>query len=201
MNLTPTWPSRSRTTETELLRVEQKRGGSIRLQRPLYAPIWAMTLKGALWGAVAVGILKTGDTAVSFFRVNPPLALLWLWLGALIGSPKWKRLILLVGVLVLLVEKDSINFGALFSVIYPLSAGWFGVLAFAAVFGVSAGMPVGTIVGTIRARGAQCAPDREGEGTKPLVWGLLVPAAVFATALIIYLRVLMPYFVRNLSHS
>ena len=167
--------------------------------RPLYAPIWAMTLKGALWGIIAVAILKTLDTAVLFFRVNPPIALLWLWLGALMGSPKWKRQILMVGVIVLFVSRDSINFGALFSVVSSLFGAWFGVMAFAAVFGAGAGMPIGTVVGAIRAPSAKCAPDRESEGTKPLIWGFLVPAAGFAGAAVLYLRVLMPYFIKNFS--
>jgi len=167
--------------------------------RSLYAPIWASTLKGAFWGFIVVGIIKVADTAFLFFRVNPSVALLWLWLGALMGSPKWKRQILMAGVVVLFVARDSIDFGALFHVIQTLFGAWFGVMVFAAVFGASAGMPVGTIVGAIRARNAQCAPDHRGEGTKPLIWGLIVPAVAFVVAAILYMRVLMPYFIKTFS--
>lgn len=184
--------------EPKILTVEQWAKSNDKL-RALYAPIWADTLKGALWGFIVVGIFKVADTAVLFFRVNPPVALLWLWVGALLGSPKWKKQILMAGAVVLYVAKDSIDFGALFHVIQSLFGAWFGVAAFAAVFGVSAGMPVGTIVGAIRARKATCAPDRESEGTRPLIWGFLVPAAVFASAAILYLRVVMPYLIKTLS--
>jgi hypothetical protein len=69
---------------------------------------------------------------------------------------------------------------------------WFGVAIFAAVFGVSAGMPVGTVVGLLRAKSGPTAPDAAPEGSKPLIWGLAVPLAVFLIVAVLYVQVIMP---------
>lgn len=166
---------------------------------PPYAPIWAATLKGALWGFVVVAILKALDTSVLLFRANPAVWLLWLWVGALLVSQRWTKQILFVGVFVLFAAKNAINFGALFHVISSLFWGWFGVAVFAAAFGISAGMPIGTVVGAVRARRTQCAPDRQLEGTKPLIWGFAVPVVCFAGAAFVYQRFIVPYLVKELS--
>jgi hypothetical protein len=167
--------------------------------RPLYAPVWAVTLKGAVWGFIVVAILKTLDSTVMFFRINPLVGLLFLWLGALMGSPKWKKQILYAGIFLLFAARNAIDFGALFGVIQSLFGAWFGVFVFAAVFGVGAGMPIGTVTGAIRARRARCAPDRQGEGMKPAIWGFAVPAIAFAGAAIVYWRIVMPYFIKEMS--
>ncbi len=151
--------------------------------RSVYAPIWSLSLKGALIGFIAVGILKSIDTLVALGSVNPGAAFLWLLWGAAMFSPKWK--LQLFGAALFL----AFNAGANFMMLWGM---WFGVAAFAAVFGISAGMFVGTVVGLVKARGAQTAPDAAPEGPRPIVLGIVTPLAVFVIAAVAYVQLVMP---------
>jgi hypothetical protein len=159
--------------------------------RPLYAPVWSVTLKGALYGAIAVFVLKALDTMILLFRINPLAGILWLLIGAFFFSPKWKIQIAFIAGFIWFQSHASVN-------IMALSGSWFGVLVFAAVFGISSGMAVGTLVGAVRARSMETAPDAPGEGFKPALWGFAVPAAVFLAAGYGYFAYLMPYLLSNL---
>lgn len=74
-----------------------------------------------------------------------------------------------------------------------------GVMIFGAVFGVSAGMAVGTLVGYLRVGRLPKAPDAEREGRKPLVMGFAIPLATFVIAVTIYFQVLMATALKLLS--
>jgi hypothetical protein len=151
--------------------------------RSIYAPVWSSSLKGAVVGLIVVGILKSLDSLVLLFSVNPPAAILWLLVGAGIFSPKWKAQFMAAALFASF--KTGIPFMTLWGA-------WFGVAAFAAVFGISAGMPVGTIVGLLRAKNHPTAPDANSEGSKPVIWGLAVPLAVFVTAAVAYVQLIAP---------
>jgi len=159
--------------------------------RALYAPVWALTMKGALVGLIVVGALKSLDTLIGLFAVNPGAAIVWLLLGAGLISPKWK-LQLMAGALYL-----SFQSGVSFSLLW---GAWLGVFAFAAVFGTSAGMAVGTIIGFQRLNRLPKAPDAR-EGRRPLVLGLAIPLTAFAVAATVYFQVLMPAVLKLVSRQ
>jgi hypothetical protein len=140
-----------------------------------------------------VAVLKALDTFVTLCRVSPPNAIFWVLMIAFFVSPKGKQQIGIFAAIVWFHSKGAINLSALFGA-------WFGVMAFAAVFGISAGMAVGTIVGFVRARGVATAPDALGEGSKPAIWGLTVPLTVFVVAAIAYFLVLMLAVIKMLQH-
>jgi hypothetical protein len=154
--------------------------------RSLYTPVWSLSLRGAFVGLIVVGVLKSLDTFALLFAVNPAAAILWLLIGVALFSPKWK-LQLMVAVFVF-----GWNSGLNVTMLW---GAWFGVAVFAAVFGITAGMPVGTIIGLLRARHLATAPDAAPEGSKPLIWGLAVPLAVFGAAAIAYVQIFMPAIV------
>ena len=114
--------------------------------RSLYGPVWSLSMKGALVGFIVVGVLKALDTLVTLGSISPPAAMLWLLIGAAIFSPKWKMQ--LMAAAIFFGFKSGMHTTVLWGA-------WFGVAAFAAVFGVSAGMPVGTIVGSFGLNGQQ----------------------------------------------
>lgn len=155
--------------------------------RSLYTPVWSLTLKGAWIGFLVVAALKALDTLFLLFSVNPSAAILWLLIGAAMFSPKWKVQIIVAAFIV--GSKAGIN-------PFTLFGAWTGVLVFAAVFGISAGMAVGTIAGYLRAWGARTAPDAQGEGLKPVIWGLAVPGMAFLIAAVVYVQVLLPAALR-----
>ena len=105
--------------------------------RSIYAPVWSSSLKGAVVGLIVVGILKSLDSLVLLFSVNPPAAILWLLVGAGIFSPKWKAQFMAAALFA------SFKTGMPFMTLW---GAWFGVAVFAAVFGISAGMPVGRLL-------------------------------------------------------
>lgn len=160
--------------------------------KALYASVWAVTGKGALVGLCVVGALKALDTLIGIAAVNPGAAFIWLLLGAGLISPKWK--LQLMGAALFLSFKSGVSWSLLLGA-------WAGVMAFAAVFGVSAGMAVGTVVGFLRARGLHKARDAEREGLKPLVWGFVTPLAVFAVAAVSYVQVVLPAALKAVSQG
>jgi hypothetical protein len=168
------------------LTVEQWATSNDRL-RFLYQPIWFHTMKGALWGGLIVAGLKLIDTFVGIARINGEAALLFLIVMAFMFSPKYKPQIAIAGFL--LFQQSHLKFAAISTFLgVPL-----GVGAFALVFGATAGMVLGTLVGYVRAPRLATAPDRVAEGARPALWGLAVPATVFTLGGLLYLRVLMPW--------
>jgi hypothetical protein len=153
-------------------------------------PIWHLSLKGAFVGVCVVGALKALDTLVALASVNDAAALLWLLIGAAIFSPKWKMQ--LMGASLFAGIKSGVSMTALWGA-------WMGVGIFAAVFGVTAGMAIGTIVGLVRSNSHAQAPDAAGEGSKPVVWGLMVPLALFVLAVIGYVQVFVPAFLKMIE--
>ena len=158
--------------------------------RRLYTPVWSLSLKGALIGFIAVGALKTLDTLAALLSINPLAAFLWLLVGAAIFSPKWK--FHLMAASFFLVIKSGANLVALFGA-------WMGVSIFAAAFGATAGMVIGTIVGYLRAGSQEIAPDAVSEGSKPMIWGLAVPVVMFGLAIVGYIYVFIPAVLRALQ--
>ena len=158
--------------------------------KALYAPVWALTMKGAFVGLIVVGTLKSLDTLIGLLAVNPGAAIVWLLLGAGLISPKWK-LQLMAGALYLSFQ-SGINFSLLWGA-------WMGVLTFTAVFGVSAGMAAGTLIGFLRLKNLPKAPDAANEGRKPLIFGFALPLAAFAVAATLYFQVLMPAALKLIS--
>ena len=161
--------------------------------RVLYEPVWSHTLKGALYGGLIVAALKLLDTFVGIARVNGEAALLFAIVMAFMGSPKYKPQIAFVGFM--LWKNSKLPFSVLSTFLgVPL-----GVLLFAAVFGISSGMAIGTIVGYIRRAHLQTAPDAIAEGSKPAAWGLAVPASAFVAGGALYIYVVMPWLVQSLG--
>lgn len=158
--------------------------------KALYAPVWALTMRGALVGLLVVAALKSLDTLVGLFAVNPGAAIVWLLLGAGMVSPKWK-LQFIAGALYLSFQ-SGISFGLLWGA-------WMGVFAFSAVFGISAGMAVGTIMGFLRYDRLPKAPDAANEGSKPLVFGFAVPLMAFVIAVGLYFQVFIPAALKFVS--
>ena len=159
----------------------------------LYRPVWSRTMKGALIGALVVAALKFIDTFVGIAILNPGAALLFVAVVAFLASPKWKPQIGFAGFMIW--QQANLPFGAF----NTLLGAWFGVCVFAAVFGISSGMAVGTAVGYLRVSRIPKAPDAQPEGSRPAIWGLAVPLTFFVAAVVVYLEVILPAILKSLQ--
>jgi hypothetical protein len=161
--------------------------------RPLYEPVWSHTIKGALYGGLIVAALKLLDTFIGIARVSGQAAFLFAIVMAIFCSPRFKPQIAIAGFLVW--QQSNLPFQA----ISTFFSAPLGVCLFAAVFGASGGMAVGTIAGYLRASRMRTAPDAVPEGSKPVIWGLAVPISVFAAGVVVYIYVFMPWLVQSMG--
>jgi hypothetical protein len=151
----------------------------------LYKPIWACTRKYLIYG-VLIGIaLKFLEATAAMFSMSGKLGGTWLVVClALLAGSRFK-LALIIAVVVGIITKVNI---------FAFLGTAFGIVLMGAIFGGPAGMIIGTIVGYFRAKSIQLAPDHEPEGARPYLVGILVPAAILAIGVLLYLSAILKLF-------
>lgn len=152
--------------------------------RSLYRPVWGYTLRFLGYGALAGIALKSIDTTVTMFALNPEIGILWLLLiGAHILSVKWGPSIPLAwgGLLLLSFGEGMPNLCFMF-----FAAGLSTALV-GCIFGAPAGMIVGTVVGHLKRKRTPKAPDAGPEGAKPYLVGIILPLGALLVLIPIYL--------------
>jgi hypothetical protein len=145
--------------------------------RGIYRPVWDTVLLFAGYGAIAGIALKAIDTTVSLFAIDVGIGMAWLAFAffAGIGSADKKWGAWWIGALAVSIWTGMNLF---------MTAGATALVG--ALFGVPAGMMVGTIVGLAKSGRAVRAPDAEVEGSRPVLLGLAVPAVALAVLIPAY---------------
>lgn len=154
--------------------------------RCLYEPIMAHAMKGFTIGWVVGFFLKSLDSAVTYFTVNPTAGVLW---------------IIFVGLILIsmIPSLSKANMGAMvvgFLAIYLgmgnlwLAAIAVGIVAFLGV--APFGMAVGSVVGLIRKRHLPSAPDAKPEGSRAFLLSFVLPILWGAAFIALYLLWLNP---------
>jgi hypothetical protein len=132
----------------------------------LYRPVWAHALRGMVCGAAIGAFLKLLDTTVTASTINPTLGLLFVLAVASLAVPRAGNYLALVFFLVLISAGITMNIYV--AIIVAILVG--------ALLGVLPGMAIGGIVGLVRSRWIQQAPDAVRERV-PVVTAVLLPAA------------------------
>ena len=155
---------------------------------PYYAPIATLARRGILFGALTGMGLKLLDTTATFLMVGSPMGLAMVLLIASFLIAKW------VPIAPALAGGFAGITGGL---------GFFAALLSSAAVGAALGAPggafVGGIVGIVRSRGTQVAPDREPEQAMDIVKWVVVPAILFAGAVYAYVWLLLPWLITRLE--
>lgn len=146
----------------------------------LFRPIWAHTMKGLEYGAIAGIILKALDTTILFFRINPGLGLAWLLIvGSLFSKARWLPLPIMI-------------FASRFGIpVMSLLGAFFGTMITGFIFGGPFGMFAGTLAGHFRSKSLPRAVDAVPEGGKPYYIGLVAAG--------LFLGFLIPFYLFGLS--
>ena len=177
--------------------------GSSFALRSLYQPVWAHSVRGFWIGVVAGISFWLAQLAwTMFFVVDNPiigsvliLYLLLIVQAVLPAQQNWVLSRIIWGVVPLIVVMLSVNFG-IGTVFQHIGRGLmmqFGAIVAGAMFGGLLGIMVGTLVGIVRRNRVETAPDATDEGRDPVIKGLLIPAALFAMLVMLYVGVYMPW--------
>jgi ankyrin repeat protein len=187
------------------------RSGSGRVQKLLRAAsgetsvgIWPWVMQGALWGAGIVGVLIALRTVYNLASLDFSALILWVLIPALIFGRDYRRKIAYWGFAVwAMVVIGNLTKGHSFDLarierlfVFELGAsvgGWITIALFAAVFGVSSGMVVGSVVGYGRTRNTLTAPNAGGQAFKAFIFGFAVPLTFFLVTLYGYFKFVLPF--------
>jgi len=165
--------------EVEWSTVEKVADTSFELQS-LFKPVWAHTMKGAVYGALVGIFLKALDTTVTLFAIDATVGVVWLIVvGSLFAKRWWAPAIaIFIGI------KLGINANLFITALAVAIVG--------SIFGAPAGMLIGTIVGVFRKRKIPIAHDAGVEGKRTYVYGLMFPTVFLATMIPVYIFWLIP---------
>jgi hypothetical protein len=136
------------------------------------------------YGILAGIGVKAIDTAILFLGLDTKAGMMWLALMVSLATIKWFRFYPIVAYL-----------GLCFLLKFPMQ-GFLPTLSIVAVigsmFGVPAGVLVGTMIGHIKSRKLSQLVDVDDEGIRPYFIGIIIPGAFLATALPFYIFWLTP---------
>jgi hypothetical protein len=153
----------------------------------LYKPVWAHTMKGAVYGALVGILLKALDTTVTLFAIDATAGVVWLLVVGSLFAKRWWAPAIAIFVAVKLGIQSNLFITAL------------AVAVVGSVFGAPAGMLIGTIVGICRKRKIPMANDADAEGKRTYVYGLVFPTFFLATMIPLYVFWLIPKMIQWVS--
>lgn len=155
----------------------------------LYTPVWAHTMRGMTYGALAGIGLKAVGTLFLLWTAQPIFALSFLIIIGSLFVARW------------------VSFAPIAAAFYtafmcPGMNLWitlFAVALVGAIFGGPLGALIGTIVGHFRKSSLALASDAEQEDHSTYWWGIFAPIAALAILVPLYIFWFMPMVLQLLS--